>query len=233
MTTNAAPATNITVDIVSDTACPWCFIGKRRLEKAMDIVKQRHPNTTFSVNWHPYQLDATLSTTPIKKLDMYARKFGPDRSTQVQQRMIQVGEGDGIHFTYEGNIVNTMMSHRLIKYATDYDNKQQQSGTPSHRQDAIVEELFKDYFESNKCGELESLVEAAAKVGFDRDEIRAYLSSDQGVQEIKQEIAHARAEGVQGVPHFTIQDKYVLSGAQEPSTFAEVFGRVLQEQQNH
>ncbi|KAF9972011.1 hypothetical protein BGZ73_004937 [Actinomortierella ambigua] len=226
MTTATAPANTITVDIVSDTACPWCFIGKRRLEKAIDLFKQSHPNTSFQVQWHPYQLDSTMSTTPFPKLEMYARKFGPDRSVQIQQRMIQVGQGDGIKFAYDGNVVNTLMSHRLIRYATDYDREHH-----TQRQDAIVEELFRNYFEENKCGELESLVAAAAKAGFEPEVVREYLKSDKGVQEVRQEIAQARADGVQGVPHFTIQDKYVLSGAQEAGTFAEVFQRVLREQQ--
>ncbi|KAG0222147.1 hypothetical protein BGW42_006855 [Actinomortierella wolfii] len=219
MTTSTPAANTISVDIVSDTVCPWCYIGKRRLEKAIDLVKQKHPDANFKINWHPYQLDPSAPTTPIKKIDMYKRKFGPDRAYQIKDRMIQIGLGDGIHFAYEGNTINTLMSHRLIRFATERGH-----------QDAIVEELFKNYFEENKCGELSTLIEAGVKVGLDRKEVEEYLTSDKGTEEVKREIAQARYDGVQGVPHFTIQDKYVLSGAQDSTTFAEVFERVLKEQ---
>ncbi|KAF9187541.1 hypothetical protein BGZ51_007387 [Haplosporangium sp. Z 767] len=218
-TTSAAAAASktITVDIVSDVVCPWCYIGKKRLDKAIAAYKSKpgHEDVQFKVNWHPYQLDPSLSKSPIPKMSMYAQKFGPDRAPLIRDRMIQVGQEEGIKFEYSGNIVNTLDSHRLIAFATR-----------KGKQDEIVEALFEDYFEENKCGEIPTLIETAAKIGLDRNEVEQFLKSDEGVKEIQDEIVQAKMQGVQGVPNFTIGDKYVLSGAQEPSTLEELFDRV-------
>ncbi|KAF9922669.1 hypothetical protein FBU30_007216 [Linnemannia zychae] len=221
-TTTATPATapaakTIKIDIVSDTVCPWCYIGKKRLEKAIATFKAAsdHKDVQFQVNWHPYQLDPSLPDVPIKKMDMYASKFGAARAPLIRERMIQVGQEEGINFAYDGNIVNTLNSHRLIKYATDHG-----------KQGEMVAELFRNYFEENKCGEIPTLIESAAKIGLDRAEVERFLNSKEDVQEVESKIKKSKDEGVQGVPNFTINNKYVLSGAQEPDTFVEVFERI-------
>lgn len=168
------------------------------------------------MNWHPYQLDPTLSKTPLPKMEMYAKKFGASRAPLIRNRMIEVGQEEGIAFAYNGSIVNTLDSHRLIAFATKRG-----------KQDEMVEELFKNYFEEDKCGEIPTLIESAVKVGLDRAEVEQYLKSDQGVAEIQASIEHSKLEGVNGVPNITIQDKYVLSGAQEPATFEQVFNRLI------
>ncbi|KAG0051365.1 hypothetical protein BGZ83_003831 [Gryganskiella cystojenkinii] len=218
MSTATAPRT-IKIDIVSDTACPWCYVGKKRLEKAITSFKTHHPenkDVQFAVNWHPYQLDPTLSKTPLPKMQMYAKKFGADRAPLIRDRMIQVGKEEGINFTYNGSIVNTLDSHRLIAFAAK-----------KGKQDEIVEELFKDYFEQDKCGEIPTLIESAARAGLDREEVKQFLESDQGVEEIQASIEQSKSEGIHGVPNITIQDKYVLSGAQDPETFEQVFNRLV------
>jgi predicted DsbA family dithiol-disulfide isomerase len=169
----------------------------------------------FQIDWHPYQLDPSASSVPIKKMDMYAKKFGADRASLIRDRMIQVGREEGINFGYNGNVVNTLNSHRLINYAT-----------ARGKQDEIVEELFRNYFEEDKCGEVPTLIDSAVKVGLDRAEVERFLASEEGIQEVRVEIGNARAQGVQGVPNFTIGNKYVLSGAQEPDTFIEVFNQI-------
>ncbi|KAG0244489.1 thioredoxin-like protein [Mortierella sp. GBAus27b] len=216
MTTSTAAKT-IKVDIVSDTVCPWCFIGKKRLESAIASFKSKPENkdVEFKVNWRPYQLDPLASKTPIRKMDMYARKFGQDRAPLIRDRMIQVGKEEGINFSYNGNIVNTLDSHRLIAFATK-----------KGKQDEMVTELFQNYFEQDKCGEIQTLVDSAVKVGLDRDEVNDFLNSDQGASEIQAEIQNARTKGVQGVPHFTINGLHSLSGAQEPETFEDIFNKV-------
>ncbi|KAF9936336.1 hypothetical protein BGZ75_004107 [Mortierella antarctica] len=215
--TAAASGKKIHIDIVSDTVCPWCYIGKRRLEKAITSYKSKpeHKDVEFEVNWHPYQLDPNSSKTPIPKMQMYANKFGAARAPLIRDRMLQVGQEEGIPFAYDGNIVNTLDSHRLIAFATK-----------KGKQDEMVEELFRNYFEENKCGEIPTLVESAVKVGLDRNEVETFLKSEEGVSEIRAEIEKSKMEGVQGVPNITIGHKYVLSGAQEPSTFEEVFSRI-------
>ncbi|KAG0312821.1 hypothetical protein BGZ99_009252 [Dissophora globulifera] len=207
----------IKIDVVSDTVCPWCFVGKRRMEKAIASYKSKpeHKDVKFEVNWFPYQLDSTLPKTPINKMDMYMRKFGAARAPLIRDRMVEVGKEDGIAFSYGGEIVNTMDSHRLIAYAT-----------ARGKQNEIVDELFTNYFEKERAFTIPTLVEIAVKVGLDGKEAEEYLKSDQGVQDIKNKIENARRQGVQGVPNITIGDKYVLSGAQEPSTIEEVFNRI-------
>ncbi|KAG0263743.1 hypothetical protein BG011_008172 [Mortierella polycephala] len=218
-TTSAAAAAGktIKIDVVSDVVCPWCYIGKRRIDKAIAAYKSKpgHEDVQFEISWHPYQLDPSLSKSPTPKMTMYAQKFGPDRAPLIRDRMIQVGKEEGINFEYSGNIVNTLDSHRLIAFATR-----------KGKQDAIVEALFKDYFEENKCGEIPTLIETAAKVGLDRNEVEQFLKSDEGVREVQGEIVEAKMQGVQGVPNITIAEKYVLSGAQEPSTLEEIFNKV-------
>ncbi|KAF9437233.1 hypothetical protein BGZ76_001522 [Entomortierella beljakovae] len=215
---STASAKTIKIDIVSDTVCPWCFIGKKRLEKAITSFKSKpgHQDVQFEVNWHPYQLDPTSSKTPVSKMEMYAKKFGEAKAPLIRDHMIKVGHEEGINFSYNGKIVNTLDSHRLIDYATKHG-----------KQDEIVNELFENYFEQDKCGEIQTLVESAGKVGLDKAQVEAYLNSDEGTKEVKQNIERARLQGVQGVPNFTIAGKYSLSGAQDPSTFEEVFDKVV------
>ncbi|KAF8988592.1 hypothetical protein CPC16_008625 [Podila verticillata] len=218
MTSSAANKT-IKIEIVSDTACPWCYIGKKRLEKAITNFKDSKPerhDVNFEVNWLPYQLDPAASKTPIPKMTMYARKFGPERAPLIRDRMLQVGKEEGIPFSYNGNVCNTLDSHRLILYATKHG-----------KQNEMVDQLFEDYFEQDKCGEIPTLIESAGKVGLDKQDVERYLNSSEGTNEVQREIEQARAQGVQGVPNITIQGRYVLSGAQEPETFEDVFGRVV------
>ncbi|KAF9426145.1 hypothetical protein BGZ94_006869 [Podila epigama] len=215
--TTSSPSKTIKIDIVSDTVCPWCYIGKKRIEKAITSFKASKPersNVDFEINWLPYQLDPASSKTPIAKMDMYARKFGPERAPLIRDRMLQVGKEEGIPFSYNGKVCNTLDSHRLIAYAARHG-----------KQNEVVDQLFKDYFEQDKCGEVPTLIDSAAKVGLDRDDVTRYLNSDDGTTEIKSAIQQAKAQGVQGVPNITIQDRYVLSGAQDPSTFEEIFSK--------
>ncbi|KAF9095208.1 hypothetical protein BGX29_009132 [Mortierella sp. GBA35] len=217
-TAAASSAKTIKIDIVSDVVCPWCYIGKKRLEKAITEFKSapEHKDVQFQIDWHPYQLDPSASRTPVKKMDMYATKFGAARAPLIRDRMIQVGKEEGINFGYSGNIVNTLDSHRLIDYATKHG-----------KQDEMVNELFLNYFEENKCGEIPTLIDSAVKVGLDRADVERFLASQEGVKEVKDEIERSKMEGVQGVPNITIGNKYVLSGAQEPETFVEVFNRIV------
>ncbi|KAF9995195.1 hypothetical protein BGZ79_011127 [Entomortierella chlamydospora] len=216
--TSTTSSKTIKIDIVSDIACPWCYVGKRRMEKAINSFKSKPENedVQFEVNWLPYQLDPAASKTPIPKMTLYAQKFGATRAPLMRDRMIQVGQEEGIKFSYNGNTINTLDSHRLIDFATKRG-----------KQDEIVTELFENYFEQDKCGEISTLVDSAAKVGLDRAEVEAYLKSNEGTKEVQDGIEKAKLQGIQGVPNFTIDGKYVLSGAQEPSTFEEIFNKVI------
>lgn len=138
-----------------------CFVGKRRLEKAISSYQTSHPDTKFDIKWHPFELDPTLTKTPVNKLDRYAAKFGAARVDSLVEHMKQTGKGDGINFSYGGTIANTIDSHRLIEWATERGE-----------QDEIVEQLFKLYFEEEgNIADHDQLADVAGKIGLDRAEV--------------------------------------------------------------
>ncbi|KNC98000.1 thiol oxidoreductase FrnE [Spizellomyces punctatus DAOM BR117] len=203
----------IPIEIVSDTVCPWCFVGKRRLEKAIAAAKNRNLPLEFKIKFKPFQLDPTLPKEGVSKIKKYEAKFGPERIQQMIPHMQVVGAAEGIKFSYDGLIANTVDSHRVLEYAL-------QKGA----QLELVEELFKDYFERNKnIGDHEVLADAAARVGLDKEEVLAYLKTDQGKHEVEEQIESAYRRRITGVPHFRINGTYSLGGAQDPEAFLEIF----------
>ena len=166
MSSATAAARSITVDIVSDTICPWCFVGKRRLEKAFRAV----PELTYTVRWHPFQLDPSLPAIGVDKLARYEAKFGGKQNVAAMlARMAEVGKREGISFDYGGRISNTVDSHRLIEWAG-----------ARGLQDALVEQLFKFYFERRgDLGDRAALAREAAAVGLPEAEASALLASDE------------------------------------------------------
>ncbi|KXS20988.1 putative thioredoxin [Gonapodya prolifera JEL478] len=213
------PPRAISIDIVSDTICPWCFIGKRRLEKAFSIVNR--PEVQYNITWHPFQLDPTLPSEGISKRESYIRKFGKERIEKMIPQMQATGRADGVEFSYDGLIANTIDSHRLINYV---QNKLQDK----EKTNALMEELFKDYFERSKnIGDRNVLSDAASRVGLDRTQIMEYLSSDVDREQTITECSSWSRRGVTGVPYFLFEKKYALSGAQPPDLLAELIEEVL------
>ncbi|KAJ3047565.1 hypothetical protein HK097_011416 [Rhizophlyctis rosea] len=152
----------VKIDVVSDNICPWCFVGKRRLEKAIAQARQKNLPLDFQVNFKPFQLDATLPVEGKDKLAHYKSKFGAARMDQMIPFMEGIGKKEGITFSYGGVIANTINSHRLVALA-------EKKGL----QDQTVEELFKTYFEKNdNIGDLNVLADVGAKVGLDKEEVR-------------------------------------------------------------
>ncbi|KAI8096364.1 thioredoxin-like protein [Halteromyces radiatus] len=214
---------NILIKVTSDTHCPWCFIGKRRLEKAIEIFKTTHPGTTFEVTWFPFQLEPQLSREPIRKQEFFPRKFGAVRFQQMTTMTKAVGQPLGIQFSYEGVVSNSLDSHRLIHWSKQFNN---------NKQNQVVEELFKLYFEQDQdlC-DFNALADAAERAGLDRSKTLAFLSSGDDTNVVKQLILDGQRHGVNSVPHIEINDKYTLSGAQDPETFIQVFEKVVLESQ--
>jgi predicted DsbA family dithiol-disulfide isomerase len=209
----------ITIDIVSDTVCPWCYVGKRRLEAAL----QRLPEDfEVLVAWRPFQLNPDLPREGADRRAHLERKFGgKDGAKRVYDAIDQAGDSVGIPFAFRDieRQPNTVDSHRLI-------DKAGQLG----KQDAVVEALFKAYFlDGRDIGDLDTLVEIAAEAGLDADEIRAYLASDEDIDRIRAEDEMARKMGVSGVPCFILNRKYAVSGAQEPDVFLQAFETVARE----
>ena len=206
------------IDIISDAICPWCYIGKKRLDKALDIaIDDLGPVT---VNWRPFFLDPTIPAEGVDRKDYLKRKFGDNKGGSMYQALQDAGKEEGIPFAFSDieKTPNTTDAHRLIRWAANGGQGQQHM---------LVEELFKNYFEQGKdIGKHSTLVEAAKKVGMDHDLVDELLQEDADVERIQEEDNLAREMGVQGVPCFVINNKYMIMGAQDPDVLANVLRRV-------
>jgi len=206
----------ITIDIVSDTVCPWCFVGKRRLERAL---AEKGAEPKVFVGWRPFQLNPDMPAEGMDRKDYLAAKFGGEQGAQrVYDAIRQAGETVDIDFNFKavGRTPNTIDSHRLIDRAGKED-----------KQDAVVEALFHAYFLNGQdIGDTETLVEIGAAGGLDADATRAYLTSDEDAERIRGEDAMARRMGVKGVPCFILNRKYAISGAQEPQVFLQAIAQI-------
>ncbi len=203
------------IEVVSDAVCPWCFVGKRNLEAAL----QEFGGARVEVRWRPYQLDATIPAGGMSRSDYLSRKFGPKRGGQMNARLSEAGRERGIAFAFERieRSPNTLDAHRLIRWA-------QARG----KQDEVVERLFQLYFEQGKdIGDDAVLADVAEAIGMDRPTALRLLASDTDRAEVRQEIAAAQKMGVNGVPFFIFGGKYALSGAQPPEELAAVIRKTL------
>ncbi|RWW32857.1 hypothetical protein GW17_00002440 [Ensete ventricosum] len=203
----------IKIDVSSDTVCPWCFVGKKNLQKAMDSVKDKFD---FEVRWHPYFLNPNAPKEGVRKTEFYKQKFGPAQYEGIISRMTKVFQSLGFQYDTSGLTGNTMDSHRLITYASTqgYD-----------KQNALVEELFLNYFCQGKyIGDRQVLLDAAQKVGIGG---AAELLEDprKGIEEVQEEL-EKYSLGINGVPHFVINGKCKLSGGQPPEVFLKAFETV-------
>jgi predicted DsbA family dithiol-disulfide isomerase len=202
----------IYVDIVSDTICPWCYIGKRRFERALDLSGRND----IAISWRPFQLNPDMPPEGMTRDDYVRAKFGGgDRPRQIYQAIAESGREAGIEFQFSKikRTPNTVLSHRLVYWSAKQE-----------RQDEVVASLFKAYFEDGlDLGDLDILVECAVRVGLDREATAKFLQSDEGRQEVVASDVYARRLGINGVPCFIVNRKYAVSGAQPPSAFVEVF----------
>lgn len=167
--------THFNIDIISDTVCPWCYVGHKRLTRAIAQHTQRHPADTFTTAWHAFYLDPTAPTPGEDKQARYERRFGATRTRMMQERLAQIGAQEGIAFKFGGRTGNTRDSHRLVALGR---------AKGGEAQTRVVEALFNAYFEEAK---------------------RRFVS---------------------GVPHFTVNGRWEVGGAEEPESFLEVFEEV-------
>ncbi|XP_038982041.1 uncharacterized protein YwbO isoform X2 [Phoenix dactylifera] len=206
----------VQIDVSSDTVCPWCFVGKKNLEKAMELPKEHFD---FEVRWHPFLLDPSAPREGIKKCDKIKQKFGADQYEHIISRITKVFRDLGLEYDTSGLTGNTLDSHRLITFAArqGYD-----------KQNALVEELFYNYCCQGKyIGDREVLLDAARKVGIGG---AAELLEDprKGLEEVYEEL-EKYSSCIRGVPHFVINGKYKLSGGQPPGVFLRAFQAVANE----
>jgi predicted DsbA family dithiol-disulfide isomerase len=203
------------IDIWSDVVCPWCYLGKHRLERALELAGQGDAEVVY----HSFELDPTItpgSVTPTA--DMLATKYGMSReqAEQAQRQMEERAAGDGLVFRM-GDLVsgNTRDAHRLLQLAR-----------ARGLQDAMLERLYHAYFtDAESIFDHENLLRLAAEAGLDPEEARAVLDSDQYGDVVDADEEMARSLGATGVPFFVIDRRYAFSGAQPPETIAEVLSR--------
>ena len=199
------------VSIVSDTICPWCYIGKRRFERA----RAGRP-TDLAVEWRPFQLNPDMPADGVDRQRYMVAKFGSEeRVAEIFGAIEQAGESEGIQFAFErmARTPNTVDSHRLIEYAG-------QRGA----QDKVVEALFRRYFEQGEdIGDRAVLEAVGVDGGLDQGEVRGFLAGTDGAEYVRRESEAASRMGISGVPCFIFEGKYAVSGAQPPDVFERVF----------
>jgi predicted DsbA family dithiol-disulfide isomerase len=205
---------SLAIDIISDVVCPWCFIGKRRLEAALKLYRERSPGAAEpKITWHPFQLNPDMPTTGIDR-DAYVKsKFGADRAGQIYGRITSIGKEVGIPFDFSEvtRQPNTLAAHSLIALAID-----------AGKQDAVVEALFRAFFlEGKDLTSADALAEIAVGAGLDAGDVKAFLASENARTHILAEDKEARKIGVEGVPFFVFNKRIAVSGAQEPAVLLE------------
>jgi predicted DsbA family dithiol-disulfide isomerase len=203
------------IDIWSDVVCPWCYLGKRRLEKALASFEGRGDVT---IAHRSFQLDPTRPkgvTTSRRTMLMSKYRLTEDRVREMDHNMETMAAAEGLeyHLTEHGHSGNTLDAHRLVHLAASHD-----------REDQMLERLYKAYFtEQRSVFDVESLVSLAVEEGLDATEVREALQSDRYVDAVRRDLEEARMLGVTGVPFFVIDRRYGISGAQA----TEVFTRAL------
>ena len=204
----------IRLDIFSDPVCPWCYLGKANLDRAL----QAHPEHPFAIEWHPFQLNPDMPAEGMDKREYLLARFGDaDKLAQMHQRFRDIAAQNGVKMDPDTpqRIPNTLNAHRLIHWA----------GLEG-RQTLLVTALMRAYWiEGRDIGDLDVLANVASQAGIDRAAVARLLASDADLAAIQKREAHARKRGVNAVPTFLIADKHVVSGAQPP----EMWGRAIEE----
>jgi len=208
----------IHVDIISDTVCPWCYIGKRRFEQA--VAMRSHYE--FQVGWRPFQLNPDIPPSGLPRRDFLNAKFGgAERADRVYEAISKAGGEIGLDFNFRSipHQPNTFDSHRLVRWS-------ESSGV----QDAVVEKLFLSYFmDEADVGNQEFLVGVANECGMDGELVQDLFREDADRDLVMAEEGVARRMGINGVPCFVVDHKYAISGAQDPSVLTNVFDLAMQD----
>jgi predicted DsbA family dithiol-disulfide isomerase len=200
------------IDIFSDTICPWCYIGKRRLEKAL----AERPQRDLTIRWRAFQLNPDMPREGMDRQTYLNLKFGGrENAERVYGAVRQAGEEENLPFRFDAiaHTPNTLESHRLLTYAAEHA-----------LQDALLERLFDAYFvQGRDIGDKAVLQELAVAAGLDEADVARFLASDEGRDAAAAEDQLARRHGIQGVPTFIFNGRYAVSGAQSPEVFFQMF----------
>ena len=204
------------VEIYSDIACPWCYIGERRFARALAAFPQAEQ---VEVVFRPYQLDPEAPATPRPLVESLGRKFGT-RMKEMLGRVSDAARGEGIEMRWdEAQAVNTLTAHRLLRYA------EREHGPAVQR--AIAEKLFDAHFSRGaNVADHAVLAGLAAEAGLDAERVRAHLETDEGLREVTKEIEEAQRLGIRAVPTFVFDGRYIVEGGQPAPTFLQALEEV-------
>lgn len=205
----------ITIDVISDVACPWCFVGKRRLEEAL----KQWNGAPVEVNWHPFQLDPTMRLEGMDRNTYLTSKFGDiARVEEMTNHLEEVGKSVGINFDFGDNwlAVNTLQMHQMLNVARE-------EGFAAEMKECFLKAYFEDTKHLNK---IEELYKIGTDFGWNSEKVDAILNDEKIAYDVKSEIAYYQGRGVSGVPFFVINDKYGISGAQPTEVFLEALQSV-------
>lgn len=207
----------IRIDVVSDVVCPWCFIGQKRLDKAIAAA----PDVDVAVSWRPFQLDPTIPAEGVDRKAYMLGKFGSEEKLrEIHARIEPLGEAEGIDFAFDAITVspNTIDAHRLIRWA---------GAAGPEVQNRLVRALFSLYFEQGQnIGDHAVLSDAAADAGMDRAVVESMLAAGADRDAVADEAATASQMGITGVPCFLLEGKYAVMGAQDASTLADAIRQI-------
>lgn len=204
------------IEVYSDVICPWCYVGKRRLERAL---QQLDGGLNAEIHWRPFQLNPTMPRDGMDRRTYLEAKFGGAAAARaIYDQVTAAGAAERIPFAFDRiqRTPNTFAAHRLIWWAGQHG-----------KQDKTVEALFRRYFlEGGDIGSSRALASIAAEAGLDRAATETFLESPDGVEKVKEEEAVGRRLGIRGVPYFVFNGSYALSGAQPPEQFVATFREV-------
>jgi len=208
----------LSITVYSDVICPWCYVGKRRLEAALQAPGMPAP---IHLSWRPFELNPDLPPAGVERRVYRARKFGAARSAAIDARMLTTGREVGIQFAFERmqRTPNTRLAHRLI-WEADRQG----------RQEAVVERLFHGYFEGGlDIGRTEVLADVAAEAGLEAEGTRRALADPDSLEAVRDLEQQGYAMGIQGVPFFILLAKYAISGAQPAAFWREALPKIAAE----
>ncbi len=207
---------SVKLDILSDPICPWCYIGKTHLDKALAAI----PDHPFVIEWHPFQLNPDMPDAGMDRREYLERKFGgKDGAVQAYAPVVEHAENAGLKIDFEGmkRTPNTLDAHRLIHWA----------GIEG-KQDAVVDALFDAYFvQARDIGDHEVLADIADSQGMDAAVVMKLLKSDADRDDIRNRDTHSREMGVGSVPTFIVANKHAVPGAQQPEMWEKVIREIM------
>jgi predicted DsbA family dithiol-disulfide isomerase len=200
------------IEVVADFSCPWCFIGRRRMARAL----AQRPHLPIETLWQPFQLHPELPAEGVDRRAALRSRFGDmDRVRAMEGVLEESGGKDGIRFAFDAirRIPNTLNAHRLMRLARR-----------AERDLALADRLFSAYFEAGlDLGDREVLIACAAEIGIQPEAARAFLTGDAETASVTAIDQMARQSGISGVPYFIFDRRYALAGAQEPASFLPLF----------